>query len=214
VDNRLKQRIIGAIVLIALAIIFLPAILKEKVDNGPFISKIPAKPIALSEYKIDTAKIDKVIDETNFESVSSALAQQSNEITTQVNSKSSSKKMPTVDSKKHKSIKLSVEKDKIKKAKKLEKPEKKTIDKSYRGAAWVIQVASFSKKSNAQKMIDKLKAKNFKAYRRKIISSNNQLYRVYVGPYIEKMTASKALPKINHVSKTQSMLKVFDPIEH
>ena len=51
-ENSLKQRIVGAVVLIALAVIFLPSILKDKDKQVPFQSKIPPKPISSIETKL------------------------------------------------------------------------------------------------------------------------------------------------------------------
>lgn len=51
-ENSLKQRIVGAVVLIALAVIFLPSILKEKNHQEPFFSEIPAKPVELLDHEI------------------------------------------------------------------------------------------------------------------------------------------------------------------
>jgi len=58
-ENSLKQRLVGALVLIALAVIFLPPILKEKTQQEPFQSQIPAKPIELINTKIDESLAKK-----------------------------------------------------------------------------------------------------------------------------------------------------------
>ena len=65
-ENSLKQRIIGAIVLVALGVIFLPTVLKEKTSNGVFESKIPEKPKVLAEYQMDTYKIDELLVSENL----------------------------------------------------------------------------------------------------------------------------------------------------
>ena len=48
-DQTIKQRLIGAIVLVALAIIFLPGILGQKKQQSEFSSQIPKKPETLKK---------------------------------------------------------------------------------------------------------------------------------------------------------------------
>ena len=213
-ENSLKQRIIGAIVLIALAIIFLPAILKDKANSGTFKSKIPAQPEELANYRVDTQKIDQLVadqqdsDASQSKTVAKAEAKpnkNTNQSTDSTkNTQRKTKQITSGDSQ------ITSEKDS-----KLESPpEESIISQNYRDAAWVIQVASFSNESNAKKMVGKLKANNYKAYRRKVISGNKKVFRVFVGPYIEKNDAQKTLSSISILSESNAILKPFDPIQH
>ena len=78
----------------------------------------------------------------------------------------------------------------------------------------MVQVASFSNESNAINLVEKLKAEQFKAYRRKSLADGKTVYRVYVGPYIDKPKAQAATGAISKVSETKVVLRVFDPVKH
>jgi DedD protein len=221
VENSLKQRLIGAVVLAALAIIFLPAILKEKSSNGTFQSQIPSKPSELEEYRIDADKIDKLIAKKNAKSEASELAsaEEQNQAVEAINRS----KLPTDNAK----AKLAIAKQAKKTKDITEQPasdssvgsdkvaaEKQRINDDFVDGAWVVQVASFSNQTNADKLIATLKASKLKAYSRPKKHSSGIIYRVLVGPYVDKAVASKAVSKISEISETSALLKVFDPLVH
>jgi len=204
VENSLKQRIIGAIVLAALAIIFLPAILKEKASNGPFVSQIPEQPIELREYKVDKNKInqlvadkDKIKKELN-EQVKAAETNSLSNLPAETNTANKRKIKVEADAK--------VKPDEI-----IKQPKP---SKTFTESAWIIQVASFAKELNAINLVKKLKSHKFKAYRRKMSVSGQRVFRVYVGPYIEKKGANEAVKEISKVSETEAVMRPFDPINH
>lgn len=203
-ENSLKQRIIGAIVLAALAIIFLPAILKEKASNGPFVSQIPEQPKELREYNMDKNKINRLVADKNkikdelHEKVKLA---ESNSLANQpAETGSSNKRKTKVESG------AKVKPDGI-----IEEPKPSKV---FSDSAWIVQVASFAKELNAINLVIKLKTRKFKAYRRKMVVSGQSVFRVYVGPYIEKKGASDAVKEISKVSETEAVIRPFDPISH
>lgn len=224
-ENSLKQRIIGAVVLIALAIIFLPSILKEKAVNGTFESKIPAKPEELQNYKIDTKKIDDLIT-ANQKSKDDHPQNNHDEPTTKSTKEQAtdSKLIATTSAKS--TTETQAEKAKQSQAK-TEKAEQKSahsdggspatktkINDQYKDAAWIVQVASFAKEANAINLVKKLQDKKYKSYRRKVNADGKIVYRVFVGPYIHKKDANKVVSKISKLSESTAMIKPFDPVEH
>jgi len=65
--------------------------------------------------------------------------------------------------------------------------------------AWVIQLGSFSDKSNADRLIKKLRKKGFEAYSRVDTTTKGaHLNRVYVGPEIRLSSAKQLLKKLHH----------------
>lgn len=243
-ENSLKQRIIGAIVLAALAVIFLPAILKEKTEQGTFESKIPEQPKELQEYRVDTQKIDKLISNKNTsqsEQLETSQLKAGKDLPKQAEVNKSEKQDESlkteapVKRKTKSKVTESTQAVVNKKSREQKTPEsqktresqktaltqskkasetKQTINDSFTSAAWVVQVASFSNESNAVKLVTKLKNNKFKAYRRKVSAGGKQVYRVFVGPYINKADASKASVKISKVSETKVDLRAFDPLKH
>ncbi len=230
VENSLKQRIIGAIVLAALAIIFLPAILKEKTSNGTFESKIPEKPQELEEYRVDTDKIEKlkqakdsqherqvVKENSATENQASANELKESVKPAQANTdKTASRKTKTKDSQPEQLETTKTAEVPVGQAKPDSKQlvQSETLGPDFKSAAWVVQVASFSNESNAVNLVEKLKKHQFKAYRRKSKADNKTVYRVYVGPFIDKPKAESKTAEISKVSETKVVLRVFDPVKH
>ena len=54
---------------------------------------------------------------------------------------------------------------------------------------WVVQVGSFSSTANADKLVARLKLESLTAYKEQVNSSGNVIYRVRVGPYLEREEA-------------------------
>ena len=209
-ENSLKQRIIGAIVLAALAIIFLPAILKEKASNGPFVSQIPEQPKELREYKVDKNKINQLVadkDTIKNELNKKLKAAELNSLAMQpAETGISSKRKTKVEA----AAKVQLEEIN----EKVEPEPEPEQTKTFTDSAWIVQVASFAKELNAINLVKKLKSNKFKAYRRKVTAAGQKVYRVYVGPYIEEKGASEAVREISKVSETEAVIRPFDPINH
>jgi DedD protein len=69
--------------------------------------------------------------------------------------------------------------------------------------AWVVQVGSFSESANALALRDKLRKNGFTAFVEKYRDRGKSSYRVRVGPELKRETAEKQLEKL----KTQFQLK-------
>ena len=72
------------------------------------------------------------------------------------------------------------------------------------GAAWAIQLASFSEQGNAVKLRDTLLSQGEKSYlRRSDVPAGKAIYRVYVGPMLKDSDANAALErlKVKHALK-------------
>lgn len=63
-------------------------------------------------------------------------------------------------------------------------------------AGWWVQVASFGKQSNAQGLVERLRARDLPARAEQVDISGRKLYRVLVGPYSERAKADSARGQI------------------
>ena len=213
-ENSLKQRIVGAIVLIALAVIFLPSILKEKTNQAPFQSKIPPKPIASIETKLSEEVIKKNNEtQASLDKLDEKLKRKTKQTTESTNTSSiDNSKDFSQEPTKTKAQETVKETIKTASNKKQINP---TIGEQFKQAAWVIQIASFSSKENAVAFVDKLKKAGQKAYRRQVKNNKSQsIFRIFVGPYIKKNGAKKALVKVNKISSMSGIILPFDPVNH
>lgn len=154
----LKQRVIGAIVLVSLGIIILPLLLNggSKQNNGISSTHIPAKPKVLKQKPAPIPAIKKM-PEAKLISNKPVLKEKSTE-----------KTKPAT--------KLAV-------APKYQKSSKPASSKI--STAYTLQLASFSQKSNSITLRDKLRKKGFKAYSESIQTTTGRIYRLRVGPYLK-----------------------------
>lgn len=171
-DDGLKQRLVGAIALLALAVIFLPVLF----DRDPIVpvdqqSQIPPPPEIVTvemEQPIQPQVIDAAPEpEEMFEPDEQSLAEPQ-----------------------------------------LEPP---GLDSSGVPKSWVLQVASFREESHAVRLREQLLAKGFAAYSRKAAYKNGAIYRVYVGPKLDKSALQRVKEEVDAQFKLESMILEFKP---
>lgn len=177
-----KERWVGLMVLISLAIIFLPSLfhreqriaietvslIPQQPDIEPVIITGPEKPTDIPE--IVTHK---------------ELFQPSLDVET-VEVKASSADKPITNS-------------------------KPALDEKGLPQAWVIQLASFQSQARADELQKKLLQGEHKAYTRAVDTEKGQFYRVFVGPYINKVEAEQQQKLLDKDYKVSSRLLRFKP---
>jgi len=77
-------------------------------------------------------------------------------------------------------------------AKKAEEARKTTAAATTLPAAWVVQIASLSNKANAEAMVTQLRAKGYRAS----LSSGNNVWRVIIGPELDRAVAENTRTKV------------------
>ena len=94
-----------------------------------------------------------------------------------------------------------------------EKPQKKmsALDSQDLPEAWVLQVASFQDKSNAQQLQKKLVAKELPAYVKVFNLPEGKSYRVLVGPKLNKERAASMARQIEKDHGLKSMIMRYKP---
>jgi DedD protein len=222
-ENSLKQRIVGAVVLIALAIIFLPSILKEKTNPAPFQTKIPAKPIESMETNLpEEIVLKNKQTQLALDNLEEKIKRKTKETTTEktlVTKVTTAKQEASSDVARVKKVAEDAQpvskETNTAKISESTQAVPQTIGKQFKDAAWVIQIASLTSKENAIALVNKLKGEGHKAYRRNAKNKQGKsIVRVFVGPYIIKTRAQEALPKINKISSLSGIVLPFDPINH
>lgn len=165
-EIKLKQRMVGAIVLIMLAVLILPMLLDGSArEREEILSDLPSPP----EVSNDDLSVEEVllhIDNLDAESAA---------------------QMPVVSAGKEnengaEKTNISVE----------EKSTVQLIDESLSldpdglPKAWSLQVASFSREDNALRLREKLRQDKHQSYIYKIDAEQGQVYRVFVGPLLNR----------------------------
>lgn len=169
-DQKLKQRLVGAVVLISLAVIFIPVILEGPDDEWtPRVQEIPVPPQIEYQAEVELPLPAEPDQDTPATQESAALP------VTPVTSPSRPEPEPAPVA--------------IKPAVPVAKP-------AVPPGTWVIQVGSFSQKLNASGLRDRLKKTGYPSYLQETSSGNGMAWRVLVGPYKTRATAEKRRDRI------------------
>jgi DedD protein len=73
-------------------------------------------------------------------------------------------------------------------------------------SAWVVQVASLSNRSNADGLVADLKDKGFSAFLEQVYVNGRDLFRVRVGPEIDKARAERLANEIHEALRLQGQV--------
>jgi DedD protein len=183
-----KHRIAGAIILVSLAVIFVPMLLDESgsTAENQTLTKIPERDAA--ETKVVIAPVAPPLPELdktpNVEPAAPAAAPEKPAVV--------AKSEPIAPEPKPASTHTAaVEKkaDTTAKAKPVvAKPG--DVDKISKG--WVVQVGTFANADNAGRLRDKLQGQGYAVNSESVTVQGNKAVRLRVGPYRDKAAASKA----------------------
>jgi len=174
-ETTLKQRLIGAAVIIALAVIFVPMILdgSGQQDSMVINMEVPPEPTFTFESDLpDPKRLDKL---------------PTIEKNTEVDSKQTSKD--------EKPIAEAAAPDSAQRSNIVEATANH-IKINPALSAWAVQVASFGEKEKALALQEKLLAGNYSAFTEKFSVGNKVLYRVKVGPELKRENAETLRDKI------------------
>ena len=77
--------------------------------------------------------------------------------------------------------------------------------------AWIVQVASFGDVNKAQALNQQLLDDGYKAYSRSVQIAGQTKYRIYVGPKVSKATMLEQKQAIESKYQVKTLLLVFEP---
>lgn len=203
-----QNRLVGTIIVAAVAIIFLPDVLdgdkKTYQDNFETIPQPPQVdfPIADKTFpKENLAKLpkDNIIDEVAVDDVSgiddSKLLAEKGVAVTKL-----SKETDFSNSNEEKTSNKIVEKE-----------IKKLPSKAVKKQAWVIQLGSFRHQNNVDELVNKLTSNGYTAFTKPIKTKNGKLTKVFVGPELIKSSMDKKLPALKKLTNVQGKVARFYP---
>lgn len=190
-DERMKHRLTGVVVIVSIAVIFLPAMMKKSnqhfEENISVSLKLPAKPVppalAIPNKKImfDSVSVVKIevpkhIDDTHPAFVAKA--------------ESLSKPQP--------SPALALATPSVKAVVKTVAPSKKVavVTPVALKGAYGIQLASFSQKRNASFLVNRLRKEGYTASYNKLDTKQGSFYKVVVGQLNQKTEAVNLQKKL------------------
>ncbi|MDA0823027.1 MAG: SPOR domain-containing protein [Proteobacteria bacterium] len=196
-DPQLKQRVVGAAVLVALFVVFIPVFLDqsddEPVDTLPIFEEFdPPEGFNSSVVPIDDETMDKIEHAMNANSdqlieYGAIESPSSNDLDVELDSEST----PVVESTVIDSP--SSDDSSVEPA-----PQSAPTEAAPRMGvtAWVVQLGSFSSEDNAKVLMAQLKKKNYTAFIERFQDNSKLAYRVRVGPELTKNAAEQVRNKL------------------
>ncbi|MEQ8515933.1 MAG: SPOR domain-containing protein [Chromatocurvus sp.] len=191
-DTPLKQRLIGALILVALGVVFWPIIfVPPERESPPRAQGIPPAP------RVDSSALPSPGSEGLRASPEPAIAAQDDDIDVVMpdappNSAPAAEPQPgpaTRDA----------------------APEVPSLDADGIPIAWSLQVATMSSRDNARQLRDELNDTEMKAYIRPLQRGNDTLYRVYVGPKFERRQLESIKQQVDSRYGVESLIARYVP---
>jgi DedD protein len=203
VNDILKQRLVGALILLALAVVFWPIVFVEPEQNSVAqprsIPEPPAVPTDMVEAPsqgelrgspaLDTQPADEELPGDSVDVVDEAIVEAATEDT----ATSAASVTPEISEARSQA------------------PQPLAVDGDGVPVAWTLQVATVSSAANAESLRKRLLAKHEKAYITQVSSGGKQLYRVSVGPKFERHELERIQAGINAEFGVKTMLVRYLP---
>ncbi len=204
-SSAFQNRLVGTVVVVAIAVIFLPDLLDgEKVQgNERFVSVPPrpqTQPITTSPAfpaeqvaQATTRKVEIVDAAAQDESLTATPQQQPVESVTDASNANESLANGTSQEDAEKLAEL---------ARLAEEQEAIT-------SGWVIQLGVFRHQANVKQLLQQLEAANYRAFSRKIKTTSGELTKVFVGPDLNKQKLESAIPHLKEITGLQGKVSRF-----
>tara|TARA_B100001248_G_scaffold152560_1_gene114688 strand:+ start:20 stop:601 length:582 start_codon:yes stop_codon:yes gene_type:complete len=192
----IKQRFVGFVVLVAIAVIFWPIVFvtPENADDFELTAfEMPPKPaVAVSERR------EPVLDKVD-QSILPEMPERQIPIVQPVDIASPLPDVALVDA----------DEEPEQQASALERAE---FDDQGLPVSWELQIATFSNAERAEEISQLLRDKGHKAYVSPIILDDQRLFRVMIGPKLQKQRLIEIQPAINDYFSVESFIVRFTPI--
>lgn len=212
-DDGLKQRLVGAVVLVAIAVLFLPSLFdRDSRRTVDLNSQIPPGPPVVTELlevadpeQPDGVPAAKPLAE-NYPHEAAAVAESSSSEEGQTTTDSS---VAAAESETPAGMKPTAQ------AGTSTTPEDGSAapELNAEGVAdgWSVQVASFQSSERAESMRQRLQSEGYKSYIREATSSGSTVHRVFVGPKLNKAAAQAEKRSIDEQFDTRALIVEFKP---
>ena len=192
----IKQRFVGFVVLVAIAVIFWPIVFVTPENADDFelsVFEMPPKPaVAVSERR------EPVLDKVD-QSILPEMPERQIPIVQPVDIASPLPDVALVDA----------DEEPEQQASALERAE---FDDQGLPVSWELQIATFSNAERPEEISQLLRDKGHKAYVSPIILDDQRLFRVMIGPKLQKQRLIEIQPAINDYFSVESFIVRFTPI--
>ncbi|CAH0646236.1 MULTISPECIES: SPOR domain-containing protein [Pseudomonas] len=209
-DKGMKQRMVGALVLVALAVIFLPMLFTREDEMRQVRVEAPQAPAmpSLPEVKVDPVTVPQPQEVPEAPQSAPVVVDEST-------APASTPSQPITASPQTQAQAQPAKPQAAAPAAKVETKPAATpaqaapskIDVNGLPVSWSIQLASLSNRAGAEKLQQTLRSQGYNAY----IRSAGGMNRVYVGPLIERAEAERVRDAVNRQNSLKGFVVRFQP---
>ncbi len=203
-SSALQNRLVGTIIVVALAVIFLPDLLDgKKADQQVAFVTVPESPVreplvqpprfpseevaAAASRPIEIVEDQPVDDTPEQQNQSEQVEQQGASLeTTEV-------------------ITQPITNDSLADQTVIDRP----IEEELQNTGWVIQLGSFRHQKNVRELLDKLENAGYRAFSRPVQTSAGQLTKVFVGPDLERDNLENSLSHLRELTGLSGKITQF-----
>lgn len=180
-SSPLQNRLVGTLILVALAVIIIPDVLDgEKKGTVEPMETIPLKPVVEEKLQKPQTLSDKTVAE------------------------------PVMVEEKPSDIEKTADSaDAVNEETGAQAPSREPTEYAVDGKAWVIQLGAFSQQDSVKRLISQLQAKGFSAYSEE--TSGGSLIRVLVGPDTSKAELEKQLAPLKKLTGLEGKVITYRP---
>ncbi|WP_105101478.1 SPOR domain-containing protein [Microbulbifer pacificus] len=199
-NDGVKQRIVGALVLAALAVIFLPSLFdREGARYVDVTSQIPPapdiKPITIAEPEpvtdIEPAPpVNEVFQPEFVEQKTPAPDPEAISLAQETKAEPEPAEPETAAADRQPQLPA----------------EKTQLDEQGLPEGWVVQVAAYKDENSAERMRGKLLDAGFRAYTRAVDTPKGRFVRVFVGPKLSRVDAQADKQKLDKLLKADTLI--------
>lgn len=197
-DKGLKQRMVGALVLVALAVIFLPMLLSREDEMRRVVVEAPAMPQAPATAEI-VVEPAEVVEPEQLPQEPLPIEELEPQIVEVPEQPKPTQTPPAAQP-------LKPEPARTEQAAAPAQPQGR-LDANNLPISWSVQLASLSSRSGAENLQKTLRSQGYNAYIRTFDGMN----RVFVGPLIERAEAERLRDQLNRQHKLSGFVVRFQP---
>jgi DedD protein len=195
-DEQLKQRLVGAAVIVSLIVIFVPMLLDEPDDSEPFEmdTRIPAKPPVLRQPLPARESLPKPVSAVPMTSVAESEQEPAGESAPAEAQPPAGESDPPLAQ---------------------ESLSQAPVDGGEAASgrstptAWLIQVASFTHRDNATRLVERLRQADIPAQLNEAVVDGKRHYRVQILPQLARKDAEKLTDRIKKEFKLKATLRRY-----
>jgi DedD protein len=202
VDKGLMQRIVGALVLVALAVIFVPMLFNREdasqqiAVDAPAMPEAPAAPaIEMQPVEVPEPEVEPIPEE--FEIIEEGPVAEPDAPAAPIDP------APVLVEPESESEPDTVQTQPATP----EATEEKRLDTANLPVSWSVQLASLSNRENAEKLQKTLRSQGYNAY----IRNADGMNRVFVGPLVERAEANRLRDQLQRQQKLDGFVVRFKP---